>query len=45
MPDLRTTNICFGGPNLKTAFVALSWMGRLVAIGWPVPGLHLNCAA
>jgi gluconolactonase len=45
MPDLMTTNICFGGPDLKTAFVTLSWTGRLVAVDWPVAGLRLNYAA
>jgi gluconolactonase len=44
MPDPLTTNICFGGPDLKTAFVTLSWTGRLVAVDWPVPGLRLNHA-
>jgi gluconolactonase len=42
MPDLMTTNICFGGPDMKTAFITLSWTGRLVAVDWPVPGLRLN---
>jgi gluconolactonase len=44
MPDPITTNICFGGPELKTAFITLSWTGRLVAVDWPVPGLRLNYA-
>ena len=44
MPDPITTNICFGGPELKTAFITLSWTGRLVAVDWPVPGLRLNHA-
>jgi gluconolactonase len=42
MPDPMTTNICFGGPGLRTAFITLSWTGRLVAVDWPVPGLKLN---
>jgi len=42
MPDLYTTNICFGGPDMKTAYVTLSATGRLVAIDWPRPGLPLN---
>jgi gluconolactonase len=42
MPDLFTTNICFGGPDLQTAYVTLSNSGRLVAIDWPRPGLYLN---
>lgn len=45
MPDLMTTNICFGGPDLRTAFVTLSWTGRLVAVDWPAAGLPLNYAA
>jgi gluconolactonase len=44
MPDPITTNICFGGPELKTAFITLSWTGRLVAVDWPVPGLRLHHA-
>ena len=42
MPDMHTTNICFGGPDLKTAYVTLSSSGRLVACAWPRPGLALN---
>jgi gluconolactonase len=41
MPDPFTTNICFGGPDLRTAFVTLSGAGRLVATEWPRPGLQL----
>ena len=42
MPDLHTTNVCFGGPDLKTAYITLSGSGRLVALPWPRPGLALN---
>jgi gluconolactonase len=42
MPDPMTTNICFGGPDMKTAYITLSWTGRLVAVDWPVAGLKLN---
>ncbi len=45
LPDLYTTNICFGGPDLRTAYVTLSNAGQLVALDWPRPGLplhHLN---
>lgn len=42
MPDLYTTNLCFGGPELRTAYVTLSMGGRLVATEWPRPGLALN---
>jgi gluconolactonase len=39
--DVFTTNICFGGPDLRTAYLTLSERGELVAIDWPVPGLKL----
>jgi gluconolactonase len=42
MPDPLTTNICFGGKDLRTAFITLSGTGRLVATEWPRPGLRLN---
>jgi gluconolactonase len=41
MPDIYTTNICFGGPDLRTAFITLSGTGKLVAMDWPEPGLRL----
>lgn len=40
--DALATNICFGGPDLKTAFITLSSTGTLVAMDWPRPGLPLN---
>jgi gluconolactonase len=40
--DMYATNICFGGPDLKTAYITLSSTGRLVAVDWPRPGLPLN---
>jgi gluconolactonase len=42
MPDRVTTNICFGGLDLKTAFITLSSTGQLVSCPWPVGGLPLN---
>lgn len=42
LPDRYVTNICFGGPDLRTAYVTLSASGRLVAFDWPRPGLRLN---
>jgi gluconolactonase len=41
-PDLYTTNICFGGPELRTAYITLSHSGRLVATDWRRPGLRLS---
>ena len=40
--DLYTTNVCFGGPELRKAYLTLSTTGRLVEIDWPVPGLPLH---
>ena len=40
--DVVTTNICFGGPDLRTAYITLSATGRLVSATWPYPGLALN---
>jgi len=39
--DLVTTNICFGGEDLRTAYVTCSSTGRLVSFPWPRPGLRL----
>lgn len=39
--DPLTTNIAFGGPDLRTAFVTASGTGRLLAGEWPRPGLRL----
>ena len=40
--DRFTTNICFGGERLETAFITLSSTGRLVSVPWTTPGLPLN---
>jgi len=42
MPDIYPTNICFGGPDMRTAFITLSDSGRLGTMSWPAPGLKLN---
>ena len=42
MPDVLTTNICFGGEDLNTAYITLSTTGRLVACEWETAGLPLN---
>ena len=41
-PDPLTTNICFGGPDLRTAYLTLSSTGQLVSTTWPRAGLPLN---
>lgn len=42
MPDRITTNICFGGDDLRTAYITLSSTGQLVSMPWDTPGLALN---
>jgi gluconolactonase len=42
MPDRLTTNICFGGNDLGTAYVTLSSTGLLAKVAWDIPGLRLN---
>jgi len=41
-PDLLTTNICFGGPDMRDAWVTCSGTGKLYKCRWPRPGLKLN---
>lgn len=44
LPDPLVTNICFGGPDLRTAFCTLSGTGALVSFKWPRQGLRLHHA-
>lgn len=44
MPDRTTTNICFGGADMKDAWITLSSTGRLAHVRWARPGLKLNFA-
>ena len=39
--DYATTNICFGGREMRTAYITMSGTGRLVVCDWPRPGLSL----
>ena len=39
--DPLCTNICFGGADMKTAFITLSGTGKLIRADWPRPGLVL----
>ena len=41
MPERMPTNICFGGPGMRTAYVTLSLTGKLVSLPWDEPGLVL----
>jgi gluconolactonase len=40
--DPLTTNVTFGGDDLRTAYVTCSGTGRLISMPWPRPGLKLN---
>ena len=40
-PEGYCTNICFGGPDRRTAFITLSGYGQLFAAEWPRAGLAL----
>ena len=42
MPDVLATNICFGGDDLRTAYVTCSATGTLVSTPWPRSGLKLS---
>lgn len=41
-PDPFTTNICWGGADMQTAYVTLSGTGQLATMRWPRPGLRLG---
>jgi len=45
LPDVMVTNLAFGGPDMKTAFVCFSARGELAAVDWPRPGLKLRHSA
>ena len=40
-PDPLVTNIAFGGPDMRTAWVTLSATGQLAKCTWDEPGLEL----
>ena len=42
VPDLVVTNICFGGDDMRTAWITASSTGKLYRAKWPRPGLKLN---
>lgn len=42
MPDPFCTNIAFGGPDMKDAYVTLSSSGQLLKMRWERPGLRLS---
>jgi gluconolactonase len=40
-PDPVTTNICFGGADMRDAWITCSSTGCLYKVRWPRPGLKL----
>jgi gluconolactonase len=40
-PEGYCTNICFGGEDMRTAYITLSGYGTLREVKWPRPGLRL----
>ena len=45
MPDVYPTNICFGGPDLRTAYITLSAAGQLARDAMAGAGAALNFMA
>lgn len=41
-PDMYTTNICFGGADMRDAWITLSGTGKLAKGRWSEAGLKLN---
>ena len=42
VPDFFTTNIAFGGADMRTAWITMSGSGKLARMRWPRPGLRLE---
>jgi gluconolactonase len=41
MPDLFTTNLCFGGSDMRDVWITASSTGKIYKSRWPRPGLKL----
>jgi gluconolactonase len=42
LPDIYTTNIAFGGKDMRTAYITQSTSGTIIRTRWAEPGLKLN---
>lgn len=42
LTDRSVTNLCFGGADMRDAWITLSSTGQLLKLRWPRPGLKLN---
>lgn len=40
--DILTTNVTFGGDDLRTAYITVSATGKLLKTEWPRPGVKLH---
>lgn len=40
--DLMVTNVCFGGKDLRSAYITSSGLGRLYELDWHCPGAPLS---
>lgn len=40
-PEGYCTNICFGGSDMRKAYITLSGYGQMMEVDWPRPGLRL----
>jgi gluconolactonase len=45
VPDLFTTNLCFGGDDMQDVFITSSSRGKILKTRWPRPGLRLAFGA
>jgi gluconolactonase len=41
VPDIFTTNLCFGGPDMQDVWITASSTGKIYKARWPRPGLRL----
>ncbi len=41
VPDMFTTNLCFGGDDMRDVWITASSTGKLYRTRWPRPGLRL----
>ncbi|MET0545790.1 MAG: SMP-30/gluconolactonase/LRE family protein [Caulobacterales bacterium] len=41
-PDLHVSNICFGGADMRDAYITLASVGQVIKTRWPESGMRLN---
>lgn len=42
VPDMFTTNLCFGGSDMRDVYITAASTGRIYKARWPRPGLKLQ---